>query len=658
MKKLFSLFLTILMVVFVFAGCGDNSQSSQISTSDKPIVSSPEDNSGGEENGDGNDNGDDADFFLKNGQGFLPEAQAIEGSLTETETEFLYSFDCDFITQNDENGFSAFSKDNLLNLFCVKSDDGEYYYDCYACISLESGQTLYELILPDWCSRGILDDGSLWVVEYPSLEVKFYDKSGNSTTVFQGISEDDSSPVDSFVTPDGKYMAVVYGEQKSLEIYNLQTGEKSIPDFAEDEIFWGFYSAGSNIALMGDYDGYIIYNPENDEHLRVETGNTFNFYDDLCSYHSDNALLLGAIDGSDERFCMPVDATAAVCDVKFGYATIHDNSDNSISFYNLRGVNCVDTVNFSNSNGLFSTILDSGRVLILNYNGNDIEPYIYDLPAAAKEYDGEYSEPLICTKAQMDEKIAQIAEEIYNDTGIEILYGSQGNDFVAVDYVSTAELDVYAIYSYITALEEVMSRYPEGMLREVHKDTHDGMKIYLCGDIYGIIDSSVDAAAGVTYEQGFDLVIALSVKGNVYHDLPHELSHAFDRRIDYVYYSSGESTTNWSAVWDEFTPFDDAYIYSYDNYWEYSDYCADDATVEDAWFISAYGRTYPTEDRACIMQQLFNYEGSGEKYFEHENLLDKARLYSYILRQCFPSCDTNETHYWETNIGEIVNPAA
>ena len=60
------------------------------------------------------------DFFLKNGQGFLPEPQPIESSLTETETAFLYSFDCDFITQNDENGFSTFSKDNLLNLSVQK----------------------------------------------------------------------------------------------------------------------------------------------------------------------------------------------------------------------------------------------------------------------------------------------------------------------------------------------------------------------------------------------------------------------------------------------------------------------------------------------------------------------------------------------------------
>ncbi|MBR5278952.1 MAG: hypothetical protein IKU23_06770, partial [Clostridia bacterium] len=61
-----------------------------------------------------------------------------------------------------------------------------------------------------------------------------------------------------------------------------------------------------------------------------------------------------------------------------------------------------------------------------------------------------------------------------------------------------------------------------------------------------------------------------------------------------------------------------------------------------------------TEDRARIMEHLFNPKPDGiSSMLNAENLINKAKLYCYILRQCYPSCNTKEPLYWETYLGTI-----
>ncbi|MBQ3002215.1 MAG: hypothetical protein IJD82_00630, partial [Clostridia bacterium] len=94
---------------------------------------------------------------------------------------------------------------------------------------------------------------------------------------------------------------------------------------------------------------------------------------------------------------------------------------------------------------------------------------------------------------------------------------------------------------------------------------------------------------------------------------------------------------------------------SYDDYYEYTRYTAwSESNDANVWFVDSYARTFPTEDRARIMENLFNPEADGlAEVFQFENLQAKARLYSYILRECFESCDVDEVLYWETYLGTI-----
>ena len=71
--------------------------------------------------------------------------------------------------------------------------------------------------------------------------------------------------------------------------------------------------------------------------------------------------------------------------------------------------------------------------------------------------------------------------------------------------------------------------------------------------------------------------------------------------------------------------------------------------------MDAYSRTFPTEDRARIMENLFGpLDGKLPEPLKAPHLLEKARFYSHILRQCFPYCgESSSPLYWETYLGPI-----
>ncbi len=672
MKRFFSLFLVFLILISVLSGCvGEDVDSnlSQPEIDDSSITisedASSEEPSSSETSSEEDPPREATDFFSENGHEKLPSEADIPDYATETEIENLYSLDLDL---PEADGYTIIPDKDILRLFYFKNDA----VNVCTFISMETGETLCELTLPFWGENGSLSDGRMWVVEYPSLSVSFYDEKGNAEVIRQGEEADEPDgsdevveehlPVASHVTPDGKYLAVAYQMGSTVEIYDLETGKMKVPDFTEDKLYWQFQQVGSDIVFTDDIGMWTFYNPETEEvkHVSAEYPKS-RFHENLCGYYHDEVILLGPADGRAEYFYMPLEPNCYAADIAYGYAAVLDPTINTLSFYDLRTATCMSSVVLhqeSNGYGMHTDILDSGLVLIFVYTRDGIVPYLYDLPAATAEYDGEINEPIICTKADMEAEISQISKDIYDETGIELYYGSAGNDFISLSYVAVAELDTFKIYDYVKELEEVMRLYPEGMLREVHEDTHKGLKIYLSGDIYGITGDGLDTAGGLTFDSEGYIVIVLDVAGNVNYDLPHELSHAFDRRIADAFVFDDPDAKDWMAFWDGFTPEYASYSNDYANYYDYDDYTADDANNDEVWFINSYARISPTEDRACIMEQLFNRDENGELtyYFKHENILNKARLYSYILRQCFPSCDTEETHFWEIGLGEIEIP--
>ena len=101
------------------------------------------------------------------------------------------------------------------------------------------------------------------------------------------------------------------------------------------------------------------------------------------------------------------------------------------------------------------------------------------------------------------------------------------------------------------------------------------------------------------------------------------------------------------------------YDYHDENGWELSDtrYTLDDPDAWEnpgnAWFIDAYSRTFPLEDRARIFETLFLAGEDAPDLLSSPHLLRKAQYLCAILRERYESLRDAPPLYWERHITPI-----
>ena len=86
-------------------------------------------------------------------------------------------------------------------------------------------------------------------------------------------------------------------------------------------------------------------------------------------------------------------------------------------------------------------------------------------------------------------------------------------------------------------------------------------------------------------------------------------------------------------------------------------YTGDDPLAADmpdtVWFVDAYAKANPKEDRARIMEYLFDSKDELPAAFGSVHLMEKAQYLCAIIRECFPSTRAVETLPWERLIEAV-----
>ena len=79
-----------------------------------------------------------------------------------------------------------------------------------------------------------------------------------------------------------------------------------------------------------------------------------------------------------------------------------------------------------------------------------------------------------------------------------------------------------------------------------------------------------------------------------------------------------------------------------------------EANEDNIYFIDAYSKTFPTEDRARIFEYLFKTEnGTLSPSIRGSHLIEKCRALCIILRKVFPSVAAEDSVFWESGLGSI-----
>lgn len=246
---------------------------------------------------------------------------------------------------------------------------------------------------------------------------------------------------------------------------------------------------------------------------------------------------------------------------------------------------------------------------------------------------GVAQDPEYVLEPQLYQRTAELSERF----GVDIRIAEQCSlDYTHYD--TYALTDPVFIRSGLDMLENVLARYPEGFFDQLCYGSVETIRIELAGGlmIKDGVENRRDSAAGFAQNMGSFYLIALDGfmmrEGTIYH----ELSHIIDKRLEWDSLLRADALYSEEA-WLSLQPEGFQYVMSYVDVLE--------GSTDPNYFISDYSTTFPTEDRAELMEASmegisWNFEpGSGSRV--------KMQFYADCIRDCFDTDGWPETTSWE-----------
>ena len=266
----------------------------------------------------------------------------------------------------------------------------------------------------------------------------------------------------------------------------------------------------------------------------------------------------------------------------------------------------------------------------------------WDVSAATEGEDLQMSPPEQTQQSQpvLESSLYERAAQLSQRFGVDIRIAEQ----CSLDY---SHYDAYAltdptfIRSALDILEEGLSKYPDGFFLQLPYGSIESIRIELVGGLMlkSDVTTHTDDAGAFAQDRGSYYGIVLNGFLMSEKTLHHEFSHIIDSRLEW------DSMIREDALYDEDTwlllqPEGFYYAMSYTEIPEELLHF-----LESRYFITEYALTYPTEDRARLMESAmgnftWDFEpGSGTRM--------KLQYYADCIRDCFDTEGWPEKTCWE-----------
>ena len=229
------------------------------------------------------------------------------------------------------------------------------------------------------------------------------------------------------------------------------------------------------------------------------------------------------------------------------------------------------------------------------------------------------------------------AAEIGDKYGVRILFGAEAVAVRSADYELTGEYMVPVLLRELEKVDGYLAAYPAGMLKTAVADTTGGeLHICIVRGITGSAESGIlDAVAGAQFWQDGNAYVVLAVGQENGGELYHQMYHTLEIRM--------MSNSNACYEWDSMNPKGFTYDYSYilNQSREDTKYLEG----KNRYFIDLYSMSFPTEDRARIMEYAMQ-EGN-EACFESKAMQAKLKALCLGIREAYGLKKSPETFLWE-----------
>ena len=208
------------------------------------------------------------------------------------------------------------------------------------------------------------------------------------------------------------------------------------------------------------------------------------------------------------------------------------------------------------------------------------------------------------------------ADEIEKEFGIRILVGNEvenaecgsGYNLISEEGIMEPELEI----GYLNDLREQLAEYPKDFFSHFKCNNGKfGLRISVVARLDNFDDSSF-TAAGVSYQSGgwYDIAVCSSYLGSWNNTLHHEMWHAVEELSEkYHAIDANEweklnpKKFNYTSDFNSYAVSGTSDTYIMTGFWEKN------KNYDKAYFVEQYSKVTPMEDRATLIEEVFNYAG-------------------------------------------------
>lgn len=207
------------------------------------------------------------------------------------------------------------------------------------------------------------------------------------------------------------------------------------------------------------------------------------------------------------------------------------------------------------------------------------------------------------------------------------------------------EADIITDYEYISGgldtLDRALRNYPTGFFSQIKYGSVQGIRIYLVQNVRATDEERHGGSYNAFVNEDWDhCYMVMDITQTNEHSYYHEISHVIDRYLQWDS-SNREGALYSEEAWNSLNPDSFTYAYSYGE--EYYNF---DYGLYGSSFIDGYSTTYPTEDRARVMEySMMPY--SDHYFYEGSGLYEKLAYYSRCIRDAFDTVHWEEELLWE-----------
>ena len=236
--------------------------------------------------------------------------------------------------------------------------------------------------------------------------------------------------------------------------------------------------------------------------------------------------------------------------------------------------------------------------------------------------------PPVVEKTQA-EKNDEYRKQLQNKYSVKIAYKDELGNYTINGYGSDKLNDDNKINNCLGEINKTLKNYPNGFFEEM-KDYGMPLTIYLVNSISGNVSGLTDA------KDKSDIKIMIAPASLFENTLNHEIMHYIDSYIKVKGYSIDINITMKDVNPIGFTYGDTSneYVYYF-------------TSIDNAYFLSAYGKTNYLEDRAVIFSDLMTRTFTKDYYADSTPINKKAKLISSQIKEHFNTLSNTGRYYWD-----------